>query len=199
MDNLSAILKFLPEDARAKVSEHALPKGARLFARGDRPKAMYYVLSGEIRLFRTSRLGTEIIFQTTRSGFVAEASLDHEAYHCDAVASVASLIASVPRRDFREALAHREFRSAWLRHLCGELRLVRSQRERAGLRSARERIIHFIETEGRNGQIILTQSKKTWAAELGLSHEALYRTLRAMADKGDIVLDGAVVRLPARH
>lgn len=199
MDDLQAFLALLPQRARARVAERSLAKGARLFASGDRPKAMHCVLDGEIRLTRTSRLGTEIIFQRTKSGFVAEASLYHDAYHCDAVAFASSRILSIPRQDFRDALANHEFRSIWLQNLCGELRQVRSQRERASLRSAKDRIIHFIETEGRDGRLVLTQSKKTWSAEIGLSHEALYRTLRAMTDHGDLIVDGQTIRLTNRR
>jgi len=41
--------------------------------------------------------------------------------------------------------------------------------------SAVDRISHYIEAEG---VLNLTQTKKAWAAELGVTHEALYRSLR---------------------
>jgi hypothetical protein len=34
--------------------------------------------------------------------------------------------------------------------------------------------------------VMLTQTKKQWAAELDLTHEALYRTLAEMRDSGAI-------------
>ncbi|MCD6040705.1 MAG: putative Dnr-like transcriptional activator, partial [Burkholderiales bacterium] len=43
------------------------------------------------------------------------------------------------------------------------------------LRGAAERIEHYIESEGENGRIELPRTRKAWAAELGLTHEALYR------------------------
>lgn len=46
------------------------------------------------------------------------------------------------------------------------------------MNSAVDRISHYIEAEGSNGVLNLTQTKKAWAAELGLTHEALYRSLR---------------------
>ncbi|MDZ7802727.1 hypothetical protein [Thiohalophilus sp.] len=47
-----------------------------------------------------------------------------------------------------------------------------------------------MESEGVDGVVILEQSRKAWAAELGLSHEALYRTLRRMQDSGMLWQEG---------
>jgi CRP-like cAMP-binding protein len=41
----------------------------------------------------------------------------------------------------------------------------------------------------------LTQTRKAWAAELGLTHEALYRTLRRLAEQGAIAVDGTRICL----
>ncbi len=38
----------------------------------------------------------------------------------------------------------------------------------------------YLESEGSDGSVSLTQTRKAWAAELGLSHEALYRTLKKL-------------------
>ncbi len=54
---------------------------------------------------------------------------------------------------------------------------MRAHAERLSFKTARERIVHFIETEGDSGVVNLSHSKKDWAPELGPTHEALYRTL----------------------
>lgn len=141
---------------------------------------MYCVLAGEIRLVRTSSTGADIILQRSREGFVAEGSLDQAAYHCNAQAIARSRVIAIPRAEFQKALNDATFRDAWIAYVGAELRRTRAQSERLRLRTARERILHFIETEGRNGAIKLDLSKKAWAAELGLTHEALYRALSSM-------------------
>jgi CRP-like cAMP-binding protein len=163
-----------------------LPRGGLLFMQGARPRAMYCVLGGEVRLVRTSAAGAEIVLQRTRSGFVAEASLNQQSYHCDALVTAPSAVLAFPRADFRRALQDRGFQEEWLAYVSAELRRARAQSERLMLRTARERIVHFIETEGRDRTVTLGITKKDWAAELGLSHEALYRTLRSMADAGEL-------------
>jgi hypothetical protein len=54
---------------------------------------------------------------------------------------------------------------------------------------------HYLETEGKNGALELEQSKKQWAAELGLTHEALYRSLAEMEKVGSIRTQGRMIRL----
>ncbi len=178
---------ILPEELLRVATELRLPKGATLFAQGQKPDAMYLVISGEVRLVRISSSGAEIVFQRATGGFVAEASLDQPAYHCDAVVMRPSHILRVPRADFVNALSRPEFRDAWIGYVGAQLRRSRLQCERLLLRTAQERILHFIETEGQQRMLRLTTTKKAWAAELGLTHEALYRALRAMRDSGKLI------------
>lgn len=189
-------LAYFDAGARARIVERAYGRGERLFLRGDQPTFMFYVSSGEARLTRVSAAGAEIVFQRARAGFLAEASLDQPAYHCDGVATTQTKTLAVPLPQFRAALAREDFRDYWLSHLSRELRRSRARGERLALRTARERIIHYIETEGASGVLELKQSKKSWAAEMGLTHEALYRTLASMASAGQIVVEGPRVALP---
>lgn len=180
MNPAAKLLSAIPARARQAASEQELAKGALLFAQGTRPKSMHCVLSGEIRLLRTTPAGAEIILQRSREGFVAESSLDQAAYHCNAVAITRSRVLAIPRPAFRKALDDPDFRDVWIAYVNAELRRARAQCERLRLRTARERILHCIEAEGINGTIELGLSKKAWAAELGLTHEALYRALASM-------------------
>ena len=195
MAEMMPLLADLPEPARARSHVRALSSGTTLFRRGAKPENMYAVTSGEMRLLRNTARGAEIVLQRARAGFLAEASLDQATYHCDAIASSDCEIVAIPVGLFRAALADQSFRQAWIAHLARELRKVRAVAERANLRPARERIIHYVETEGRGGALALTQAKKNWAAELGLTHEALYRELARMQRRGELALAGRKLRL----
>jgi len=184
----SPLLAALPESARRATRLMEIPRQSTVFGRGDRPQTMFFVLSGEVRLLRRSRSGGEIVLQRARRGFLAEASLDQPTYHCDAVAAEPTRLLAIQRKAFTDALAVAAFRDRWIAHLARELRKVRAHTERLSLKTARERIVHFIETEGEAGFVELNQSKKDWAAELGLTHEALYRTLAQMERRGDLTL-----------
>jgi len=73
----------------------------------------------------------------------------------------------------------------------------RARCERLGLKSAAQRIVHYIESEGADGIVTLSKSRKAWATERGLTHEALYRTLRRLQADGtlDIDADRIILRL----
>ncbi|MDE2379303.1 MAG: Crp/Fnr family transcriptional regulator [Bradyrhizobium sp.] len=182
------VLTALPDYARRSTRLLEIPRGSMIFRRGDRPREIFFVLSGEVQLVRRSRSGGEIVLQRTRRGFVAEASLDQPAYHCDAVAAETSQLLAIRQTAFASALAAAEFRDAWVAHLACELRKARAHAERLSLKTARERIVHFIETEGKAGAVELKHSRKDWAAELGLTHEALYRTLARMEKDGELTV-----------
>jgi CRP-like cAMP-binding protein len=145
------------------------------------------VVAGEIRLVRRARNGAEIVLQRATAGFLAEASVDAIRYHCDVVAGRDSRIVGFPIEHFRAALHSDEgFRNFWMTRLARELRKARGQCERLSLRGAAERIEHYIEAEGSNGRIELCQTKKAWAAELGMTHEVLYRALADLTRSGRI-------------
>lgn len=67
----SSVLTALPSANRRGARVMDVPT-ATLFARDDRPVAMFYVLSGEVQLVRRSRSGGEMLVQRTRLGFLAE-------------------------------------------------------------------------------------------------------------------------------
>ena len=165
--------------------------GTTLFRVGDPVRHVYLVIQGEARLIRQGRQGETIILQRSRGGFIAEASLDTRAYHCDAITVEPTTLLQFPVSAFRNVLEDdAAFRRGWQSLLAKEVRKLRARCERLCLNSAIDRISHYIESEGSNGVVDLTQTKKAWAAELGLSHESLYRVLRKMQDDNLISVDG---------
>ena len=135
-----------------------------------------------------------MVMQRARNSFLAEASLESAAYHCDGVASEAMLALAFPVGEFRLALAEcPNFRSQWISHLLREMRRARAQVERQGLRNAGDRILHYLETECPSGHLLLRQTKKAWAAELGLTHEALYRALGNLTRQGVLRIEGPLI------
>jgi CRP/FNR family transcriptional regulator, dissimilatory nitrate respiration regulator len=65
---------------------------------------------------------------------------------------------------------------------------LRTRLERRSIQSARERIRHYLTLNvGADGRTVtLPGTLKDLAGELGLAHEALYRTLADMAANGEI-------------
>lgn len=182
---------LIPTALRPLVKQVNAQARATLFRIGDPVRHVYLVVHGEARLTRRDRHGNEIILQRSRGGFIAEASLDSRAYHCDAVTAEPSTLLLFPAGAFRAALEDEPvFRKGWQSQLAQEVRKLRAQCERLSLHGAVDRIRHYLESEGTDGVVNLRQTRKSWAAELGLSHEALYRALKRMQDQGLLEVDG---------
>ena len=75
------------------------------------------------------------------------------------------------------------------------MRRLRVRCERLSLNGAEARIRHAIESEGTAGTLVLTQSRKAWAAELGLTPEALYRALARLQKARALAVNGACLTL----
>ncbi len=191
-----ATLEKIPEQLRAAARTVEAAFGETLYRTGTRPRSMLYVLAGELRLLRRSHDGSEIVLQRSSSGFIAEASLESSKYHCDIVSASDSRLLAFPIQDFKAALdGDADFMKSWSSLLAKEVRKLRAQCERLSLKSARERILHYLAAEGKDGQVVLPLSRKAWAAELGLTHEALYRSLAQLERERVVSLDGNTIGL----
>jgi CRP-like cAMP-binding protein len=192
---------LIPNALRAVAKQVNAKTGTTLFRICDSVRHVHLVIQGEARLIRLGRHGEAIILQRSRGGFIAEASLDSRTYHCDAITSEPSTLLLFPVTAFRNTLQDDPaFRRGWQLLLAKEVRKLRAQCERLSLNSAVDRISHYIESEGSNCVVSLKQTKKAWAAELGLTHEALYRALRRMQENDSLKVEGCRLTLnPTPH
>lgn len=171
-------------------------KNDRLFLTGKMPESMFYVVAGEVTLERTGLQGEPVVLQRTRQGFVSEASLKVSKYHCDALAITDTNVIKIPIKVLADALdKDPEFASRWISMLNLEVRRLRLHCERLSMKSVRDRVLHLINTEGRDGQYAIGTGIKTLAGELGVTHEALYRTLAALEKSNEIERHDGVLML----
>ena len=189
----------LPAALRALCARVRYDPGQTVFRSGSATHSVYYVESGAVRLLRYGRAGEEMVLHDARAGeFFAEASLDSSRYHCDAVVSEPCELLRCPAAALRHLIeSDAEFAAQWLALLGRQLRSLRSRVERLSLRSAAERVRHLLVSEGRGlrHEVLVEGTLKDLARHLGLSHEALYRTLATLEREGVIERDGPVLRL----
>ncbi len=146
---------------------------------------MFYVAGGEVVLQRIGLKGENVILQRARQGFVAEASLQSSRYHCDAIVTASGELVSIPIEPTKQALlADPAFALRWIGMLNQELKRLRLQCERMSIKGVRDRLLHLIETEGHGGSLPLGAGLKSMASELGVTHEALYRTVAELEKLG---------------
>ncbi|MDD5480511.1 MAG: Crp/Fnr family transcriptional regulator [Rhodoferax sp.] len=179
--------QLLPRGLVAFCAALESPKGTCLFKAGDRPEHMFFVVSGEVVLERPDRQGASVILQRTRRGFVSEASLQSAIYHCTGQVVANTKMIQIPIRQVRDALDNDPaFAGRWIGMLNKEVKRLRLQCERLSLTRVQDRFVHLLETEGDKGCFPISSGIKSLAAELGVTHEALYRCIYAMEKAGKL-------------
>ena len=181
---LELLKELLPKGLLGQCHAHHFEKGDYLFHQGKKPEYMFFIVSGEAVLTRISSHGEPTTLQRCKGGFVSEASLLVDAYHCDAIATHNGQAITLPIKSLREALADSKFSMKWVQLLSKEIMRLRTQSERLGLKDIRSKLIHLIETEGKQGVLILQSDFKSMASEIGVTHEALYRAIATLEKEG---------------
>jgi CRP-like cAMP-binding protein len=193
---------WMPAAIRAVAFERKLKAGEALFRLGDKAAGFYEVVSGRVRLVRVDRVGRETVLHVAGPAeTLAEASLFSGHYHCDAVANTDATVRVYPKRQVvsvfeKDPKALKTF-TAMLAHQVMSLRTRLQQRN---IRSARERVRQFLALNiGPDGRSVeLHGTVKDLAAEIGLTHEALYRALAALERAGEIKRAGNRIMLVKR-
>jgi CRP/FNR family transcriptional regulator, dissimilatory nitrate respiration regulator len=190
---------WLPAAIRSVTIERRLKPGQTLFHAGNRSLGFYEVVGGTVRLIRVDRSGREAVLQTAVAGeTLAEASLFSSVYHCDAVALTEAVVRLYPKAAVLSELQRdSETGKAFAAMLARQVMALRTRLERRNIYSARDRIRHYLTVNaGADGRTVaLTGTVKQLAAELGLSHEALYRVLARMEAEGEIKKLGATIKI----
>ena len=179
---------WLPAAVRVKATDRKLKAGEALFRLGDKPVNFYEVIAGSVRLSRVDNSGREVILYVAGpSETLAEASLYSAAYHCDAIASTAATLRAYPKAALLAAFAKdRKAAQAFTATLARQVMNLRTRIEQRNIRSARDRVRHYLTVNAEAGVVTLRGTLKDLAAELGLTHEALYRTLGALERGAEI-------------
>jgi CRP-like cAMP-binding protein len=186
----AATREWLPQNIEKLGREHSLARGEILFRKDDTAVGIYEVEQGQVRLFRFDETGQEIVLHAAGAGdLIAEASLFSNVYHCDAIATTDARVRLYPKEavlaEFRLRPGAAE---AFASRLAHELMALRTRLELRNIRSARQRVQNYLALNtGADGRTItLGGTVKDLASELGLTHEALYRTLRKLEAEGRI-------------
>jgi CRP/FNR family transcriptional regulator, dissimilatory nitrate respiration regulator len=183
----------------ASAVERTLKAGQTLFRTGARTVGLYQVVKGKVRLARVDRSGREAVLQVAGPGeTLAEASLFSSTYHCDAVATTDAVIKLYPKAILIDELEHNpKMARAFAAKLAHQVMSLRTRLEQRNIRSARDRVRHYlaIHADPSGRTVTLSGTLKDIAAELGLTHEVLYRTLAEMSAEGEIERHNGLIRL----
>ena len=126
--------------------ELSFETGQLLFHLGDPVSAMHFIQAGVVHLIRHQSDGSALILQRAAAGSIlAEASLDSDTYHCDAVSVAPTRTLAFDKGDLRKRfLGNSGFAEAWSRVLARELQRTRLQAEILSLKTVAARLDAWI-------------------------------------------------------
>ncbi len=184
------------------LADRHLDKSRLLFRQGDPVHQIYVIRQGKMRMIRHLIDGAGVTLHVAGAGRVfAEASLFSDHYHCDGMADEDSRLTVYRKNDVLDGLRKNPAAAvAFMSQLAHSVQALRSKVELINIKSATERVLTYIQMALPPGQteMVLDQSWKSVAGEIGLTHEALYRALATLQKTNHIVRHGrrVVRRLP---
>ncbi len=186
------LLEKLPEALVNQSRFIELSRQEYLFQPKDPVDAIYYVISGQLRALRYQYDGkAAVMMHSTAGNFFAPVSINMDCYPCAAIANKKTQLLKIPKTALVDFLkTHLEFSLQFIGAISMDLKKQCSIAERLRIKSARDRIIHFITCEAPDSKTLeLKCPLTTWAEELGIEPESLYRTLSDMEKDGLIYRD----------
>ncbi|MFK7995385.1 MAG: Crp/Fnr family transcriptional regulator [Granulosicoccus sp.] len=160
--------------------------GDILFHQGENTHGVFYLLDGSITLQRVTESGHEVIILQAGTGETfAEASLFHDIYHCTAkVTTACTVIECSKKAVLARYKDDPDFALAMSARFANQVQQTRARLELFSIKKAEERVFQALA----NG--MLKESVKTLACEIGLSQEAVYRSLSSLTKTGRIEKTG---------
>jgi len=197
----------------------AYARGEHVVLEGDRCEAAYFVVSGEVRVYRVSLDGREQVLVRLRAGqaFNTVPPFQPDGRNpANAAAIVKSTILVLRSDDFlRLTLAHSDLTMAMFRDLTGRLVHLTNLVENLALYSVQERLVRFLldradqdteraggNKEGPDGDapppVTQRWTQQDIAVHLGTVRDVIGRSLRALEDEGLIRVDRGRIVLVKR-
>ncbi len=172
------------------LERRSLARHEVLFRQGDKVTAIYFIETGRLRLERRTFDGRLLTLGATPAGqFFVEAALFADSFHCDAVATEPSRVRVYPKAKVLNVLRTDPASAmSFLEHVAREVRELRQRLELMKVRSAKDRVMLYLDLNvGPDGRAVnLRGQLQDIASDLGLTREALYRTLASLERAGAI-------------
>jgi CRP/FNR family transcriptional regulator, dissimilatory nitrate respiration regulator len=174
-------IEQLSADLQTAITYHNLADGEILFCQNEPSKAIFVVDSGCIKLIHYTDQGKNVNHYSVKPGeYFAEVALFYEAYLCTAIAESSTRVISFPKQLFLNSLEKDSNLSRnFTEQLARRLHQTKLLLELRGIRSARDRVLHYLRmTIPPNEKILnLEQPLKEIANDIGITPEVLSRTL----------------------
>jgi CRP/FNR family transcriptional regulator len=194
VDTLRSLASFraLPDAAAATLAANAVRRtfaaDETLFLEGSDAGGIFVVLSGEVRVVRTSRGRRHVMHTEGRGGTLGEAPVfDGHPYPATAIAATPVETLYIDRAALDRAIrASPEIAWFFLSRLAGRVRLLVERIDRLATAPVSARLCEYLLDRGSSASNIVPITQEGLAEELGTVREVVVRTLRMLRERGAI-------------
>lgn len=195
-----AELEKLSEDRKTKT----LKAKESLFMESDRPRYLYFVNSGKIKLHKTNDFGKELILKMYRKGefFGYTPLIKNESYPFAATALESTEVTLIPAEDFLKLLfANRDVSIQFIKMLADNVSDKEEQLLNLAYSSVRKRVGDAIlELYNQNDGTAISILRNDLARIVGTTKESVVRTLTEFKeDEWISIKDGTITILKERE
>ncbi|EGB15399.1 transcriptional regulator, Crp/Fnr family [Pseudodesulfovibrio mercurii] len=193
----------LDETQLDRIASHAevlrFPKRSLFFSEDNSAQGLHVLLSGQVKLFRLAEDGKEQTIFVFGPGepFCLCSTFSDGKLPANLGALEDSRVLFIRPKEYERLV--REDPSILLtmmRVMSRRLKDAMDMIDSLSLKQVPSRLMAYFESRHQNGRVTLDLSQRELAKIIGITPEALSRTLRKMADNGEIAMDGNDILLP---
>ncbi len=194
------VMLRLSESAPRSILKCTLNRDEVLFSMGSPVERVYQVIRGSVRIVAYPHDGKPLVlFRAIPGDVFSEDHLLDDHYRYSAIAMEETVIASICRDALIRELENDPQRfQQYFSCLCRRFHQLRSNFERIAIPEAKRRVLNLLRSlatsDDRWRPIALRGTIKSYADDLNLTHEAIYRALRKLEAEGTIsrLTDGSI-------
>ncbi|MBN2413286.1 Crp/Fnr family transcriptional regulator [candidate division KSB1 bacterium] len=198
----AAFFKDISDKSRKALAEICIPKNINkkqiLFTEGETGHSIYFCVSGNIQLYKTTGEGREIVIKTIKPGEIfAEVILFEESkYPVSALSLAAGQVYVIPKKQIFCLLNNEDFRNDFISMLMKKQRYLANQIKYLTLHDVEERLFLFLKEQyGRQKEIKPSLSKKDIAAAIGTTPESLSRLLMRLKQENKLKWEEKIIKI----
>lgn len=193
------------EDLMKGQKQKSYKKKAIVFDEGEVPSSLYFVKSGQVKVFKAHPDGKELIVSVHKAGdfFGFEAILQAEPYTESAIALEDTELNLIPKADFLTIIyGHVDIAKSFITLLCSKVKEKETQLLHLAYNSIRQRTaeallkLHSLKTS----DATLAIAREDLAKMVGTATESVIRVLSDFKDEGliDIISGKIAIKQPGK-
>ena len=169
-------------------------KKEKIYLEGERPKHLYFIVSGKVKTYKTNEWGKEYITGIHEPGeFLGYLSMIKESPHTESAAVMEDTeLSQIPKNDFFKMLHYNQnFAARFIKMLAKNVEDQEEKLLSLAYNSIRKRVAEALVdlSKNKNGESSITILREDLASIVGTAKESVIRTLTDFKNEGLVEID----------